>query len=330
MLAIETKNLTKEFNGLRAVDNVSFKVEEGEIFGLLGPNGAGKTTLIKMLATLLNPTSGQAKVWGFDILTQRDEVRNSIGIVFQEPALDNRLTGRENLDFHARLYDLDKETRQKRIKEVLNLVELQDKANVLVINYSGGMQRRLEIARGLMHFPKVLFLDEPTLGLDPQTRRNIWDYILKLNQKEKTTIFLTTHYMEEADYLCNRIAIIDFGKIVTLDISQNLKNILGGDVISIEASPQKRAFEILQKLPWVKKIKEHDNFIDLTVDRGENKIPLLMKIGQREEEIEIKTVNLRKPTLEDVFLHFTGKTIREVETSQIGRNKMIMRQRFTR
>lgn len=330
MLAIKTKNLTKEFDSLRAVDNVSFDVKEGEIFGLLGSNGAGKTTLIKMLATLLNPTSGQAKVWGFDILTQRDEVRNSIGIVFQEPALDNRLTGRENLDFHARLYDLDKETRQKRIKEVLNLVELQDKANVLVINYSGGMQRRLEIARGLMHFPKVLFLDEPTLGLDPQTRRNIWDYILKLNQKEKATIFLTTHYMEEADYLCNRIAIIDFGKIVTLDTSQNLKNILGGDVISIEASPQKRAFEILQKLPWVKKIKEHDNFIDLTVDRGENKIPLLMKIGQREEEIEIKTVNLRKPTLEDVFLHFTGKTIREVETSQIGRNKMIMRQRFTR
>jgi ABC-2 type transport system ATP-binding protein len=329
MLAIETKNLTKEFNGLIAVDNISFEVQEGEIFGLLGPNGAGKTTAIKMLATLLNPTKGEAKVYGFDILKQRDEVRSSIGIVFQEPALDNRLTGYENLDFHARLYGLDSETRKKRIKDVLNLVELQDKANVLVINYSGGMQRRLEIARGLMHYPKVLFLDEPTLGLDPQTRRNIWDYILKLNQKEKTTMVLTTHYMEEADYLCNRIAIIDFGKIVTLDTSQNLKNILGGDVISIETFPPKRAFEILQKLPWVKKIKEHDNFTDLTVDRGENKIPLLMKIDQKEAGFEIKSINLRKPTLEDVFLHFTGKTIRETETSQIEKNKR-MRHRFRR
>ena len=220
MLAIETKNLTKEFNGLKAVNNVSFGVEEGEIFGLLGPNGAGKTTTIKMLATLLNPTKGEAKVCGFDILKQRDEVRNSIGIVFQEPALDNRLTGYENLDFHARLYGLDSETRKKRIKEVLNLVELEDKANVIVRNYSGGMQRRLEIARGLMHYPKVLFLDEPTLGLDPQTRHRIWDYILQLNQKEKITIILTTHYMEEADILCQRVGIIDFGKIVALDTSQ--------------------------------------------------------------------------------------------------------------
>jgi len=323
MLAIETKNLTKEFNGLIAVNNISFEVQEGEIFGLLGPNGAGKTTTIKMLATLLNPTKGEAKVWGFDILKQRDEVRSSIGIVFQEPALDNRLTGYENLDFHARLYGLDKETRKKRIEEVLNLVELKDKANVLVINYSGGMQRRLEIARGLMHYPKVLFLDEPTLGLDPQTRHRIWDYILQLNQKEKITIILTTHYMEEADYLCRRVGIIDFGKIVALNTPQNLKNILGGDVITIEAFPPKRAFEILQKLPWVKKIKEHDNFIDLTVDRGENKIPLLMEIDQKEAGFEIKSINLRKPTLEDVFLHFTGKTIRETETSQIEKNKRL-------
>ena len=249
MLAIETKDLTREFNGLRAVNNVSLAVEEGEIFGLLGPNGAGKTTAIKMLATLLNPTKGEAKVCGFDILKQKDQVRSSIGIVFQEPALDNRLTGYENLDFHARLYGLDLETRKKRIKEVLNLVELGDKANVLVINYSGGMQRRLEIARGLMHYPKVLFLDEPTLGLDPQTRHRIWDYILQLNQKEKITIILTTHYMEEADVLCQRVGIIDFGKIVALDTPQNLKNIS------------------------------------------------------------------RKPTLEDVFLHFTGRRIRETEAN---------------
>jgi len=319
---IEIKNLIKDFNGLRAVNNISFEVKEGEIFGLLGPNGAGKTTTIKILATLLKPTKGEAKVCGFDILKQKDEVRNSIGIVFQEPALDNRLTGRENLDFHARLYGLSKEIRQRRMKEVLNLVGLEDKADVLVINYSGGMQRRLEIARGLMHYPKVLFLDEPTLGLDPQTRHHIWDYILKLNQKERITIILTTHYMEEADYLCQMVGIIDFGKIVALDTPQNLKNILGGDVISIEAVPQKAAFDIFKKLLWVKRIKQYSNFINLNVERGENKIPLLMKIDPKEEAFKVKTVNLRKPTLEDVFLHFTGKTIRETEASQSEKNKI--------
>ncbi len=324
MLALEVKNLTKNFNGLKAVDNVSLEVKKGEIFAILGPNGAGKTTLIKMLATLLKPTAGQAKVWNFDILEKRDEVRGSIGIVFQEPALDDRLTGQENLDFHARLYGLDRTTRQKRIKEVLSLVELKDKAGVLVRNYSGGMQRRLEIARGLMHYPKVLFLDEPTLGLDPQTRHCIWEYIQKLNQEEKTTIILTTHYMEEADYLCERVAIIDFGRIVAQDTPQNLKNILGGDVISIEAIPQERAFEVFKSLPWVKKVREHNGFIDLNIREGENKIPFLIKAAQ-EKGIEIKTVNLRKPTLEDAFLHFTGKTIREAEISQAEKNKMRMR-----
>jgi len=330
MPAIEIKNLTKKFNGLKAVDNISFNVKKGEIFGLLGPNGAGKTTLIKMLVTLLKPTKGEAEVWGFDILKEQDRIRESIGIVFQEPALDNRLTAKENLDLHARLYGLDKENRRKRIKEVLSLVGLEDKANVLVRNYSGGMQRRLEVARGLMHYPKVLFLDEPTLGLDAQTRHYIWDYILKLNQKEKITIILTTHYMEEADYLCKRVGIIDFGKIVALDTPQNLKNILGGDVISIEVAPQKRAFEIFKKLPWVKKIKKHSGLIDLNVERGENKIALLMKIDQKEEGIEIKTVNLRKPTLEDAFLHFTGKTIREAEASQAEKNRRRARRRMRR
>lgn len=268
MWAIETKNLTKEFNGLKAVDNISFQVKKGEIFGLLGPNGAGKTTTIKMLTTLLSPTQGEAKVWNYNISDQRNEIRSSIGVVFQEPALDNRLTGLENLDFHARLYGLDKETRQKRIEEVLSLVELKNKADDLVMNYSGGMKRRLEIARGLMHFPKVLFLDEPTLGLDPQTRRRIWDYILRLNQKEKITIILTTHYMEEADYLCQRVSIIDFGKIVALDTPQKLKK-------------------------------------------------------------KTRSVNLRRPTLEDVFLYFTGKTIREREVSQSERNRVIAK-RFKR
>jgi ABC-2 type transport system ATP-binding protein len=330
MKAIKVKNLSKYFKDLKAVDNVSFQVEEGEIYGLLGPNGAGKTTTIKMLTTLLNPTKGEAFVWGFDILKQKDEVRNSIGIVFQEPALDNRLTGEENLDFHARIYGLDSKNRKNRIKEVLSLVELQDKANVLVRSYSGGMQRRLEIARGLMHFPKVLFLDEPTLGLDAQTRRHIWEYVFKLNQKEKTTIILTTHYMEEADYLCQRVAIIDFGKIIIEDKPSNLKNILGGDLISIETDFPERAFNTFNKFPWVKKIKQHGGIIDLNVEQGEKKIPLLIKIDQKEEGFEIKSVNLRKPTLEDVFLHFTGKTIRESELNQNEGNKMRMRMRARR
>lgn len=325
MLTIEVKNLTKDFEKLRAVNQVSFGVEEGEIFGMLGPNGAGKTTIIKTLTTLLRPTSGEAKVWGFDIFKQKDEVRDSIGIVFQEPALDNRLTGRENLDFHARLYGLDAKTRQERIEEILNLVELKDKANVLVKNYSGGMQRRLEIGRGLMHFPRVLFLDEPTIGLDTQTRHHIWDYIIKCNKKEKITIILTTHYMEEADYLCKRVAIIDFGKIVALDTPYNLKNILGGDVISVRAIPSEKAYGIFRKLSWIKQVKQHGLFINLTVDKGEEKIPLLINIAQK-EGINVESVNLRKPTLEDVFLHFTGKTIREAEASQLEKNIIAKRQ----
>ena len=330
MIAIKVKNLTKNFNGLKAVDNISFQVKKGEIFGLLGPNGAGKTTTIKMLVTLLNPTEGEAEVWGFDILNQKNEVRNSIGIVFQEPALDDRLTGYENLDFHARLYGLNKEIREKRIEEVLKLVELKDKADILARNYSGGMRRRLEIARGLMHYPKVLFLDEPTLGLDAQTRHHIWDYILKLNQKEKTTIILTTHYMEEADYLCQRVAIIDFGKIVVQDSPQNLKNVLGGDVISIRTTSPGNTFSVLKKLSWVKKIDQHNDIVDLRVEQAEKKIPLLMKVDQNEAGFEIKSINLRKPTLEEVFLHFTGKTIREREVSQSEKTKIIMKRRFGR
>ncbi|MHC1567420.1 MAG: ATP-binding cassette domain-containing protein, partial [Candidatus Syntropharchaeia archaeon] len=202
MYAIETENLVKEFDGLRAVDGIDLEIERGELFGLLGPNGAGKTTLIKMLSTLLRPTSGSARVWGYDVSKEQNEVRMCIGIVFQDPSVDNKLTGRENLDFHARMYGMKKELREERIREVLSLVELEDRADVLLENYSGGMQRRLEIARGLMHRPKVLFLDEPTLGLDAQTRRRIWEYIKKMNE-EGVTIVLTTHYMEEADYLCD-------------------------------------------------------------------------------------------------------------------------------
>lgn len=330
MYAIRIDKLTRKFDGFVAVGQISFNVKHGELFGLLGPNGAGKTTTINMLSTLLKPTSGHAEVAGFDVSKNRDAVRNSIGLVFQEPALDNRLTGRENLEFHAMMYGMSKEERRKRLQAVLELVELTDKRDVLVDNYSGGMKRRLEIGRGLIHKPKVLFLDEPTLGLDAQTRRRIWQYIEKLNEESKVTIVLTTHYMEEADYLCERVAIIDFGKIVALDTPQNLKNVLGGDVISIEVAPTEKGFEIFKKFPWVKKITQHDGIINLSVEQGEKKIPLLMKIDQHEAGLEIKSVNLRKPTLEDVFLHFTGKTIREKEMGQNERNKEIVRRRMMR
>ena len=212
--AIKIEGLSKKFGDVTAVDSITLNIEKGEIFGLLGPNGAGKTTLIKMLATLLPPTSGFAEVWHHDIIKTQDAVRRAIGIVFQDPSIDTELTGRENLDFHARMYGLKKEERGERIKEVLELVELKERANTFVKFYSGGMQRRLEIARGLMHYPKVLFLDEPTLGLDAQTRHRIWDYIKRLNRAQKVTVVLTTHYMEEADFLCNRVAIdlADFGE----------------------------------------------------------------------------------------------------------------------
>ncbi|RLG31507.1 ABC transporter ATP-binding protein, partial [Methanosarcinales archaeon] len=229
MWAIEVRDLTKRYrgNGFAAVDHVSFSVENGEIFALLGPNGAGKTTTIKILTTLLKPTSGTAKIAGFDVSKDKDSVRRSIGIVFQEPSLDWRLTGRENLDFHARIYGIGRREREERIEEVLKLVELEDKADVVVDKYSGGMKRSLELARGFIHSPKVLFLDEPTLGLDTHTRRRIWDYIRELNDKEGVTIVLTTHHMEEADYLCERVGIMDQGKIIALDTPKNLKDLIG-------------------------------------------------------------------------------------------------------
>ncbi|MFH0833007.1 MAG: ATP-binding cassette domain-containing protein [Candidatus Aenigmatarchaeota archaeon] len=222
MDAIKIENLTKKFNGFTAVDSVSFDVKQGELFGLLGPNGAGKTTTISMLSTILKPTAGTAKLCDYDVMKNQGDVRKCIGIVFQTSTLDDELTGKENLDMHGRLYHIDRVEREGRITLVLKLVDLTDKADVQVKKYSGGMKRRLEIARGLMHKPRVLFLDEPTLGLDPQTRRNIWDFIKKLKE-DGVTIILTTHYMEEADYLCDRIAIIDHGKIIALDTPKNLK-----------------------------------------------------------------------------------------------------------
>jgi len=309
---IRTKNLTKKFNDFTAVDNISFSVRKGEIFGFLGPNGAGKTTTIKMLTTLLYPTAGSATLFGFDIVKQRDKVRQNIGVVFQEPALDTELTGRENLDFHARMYGLSKNNRKQRINDVLNLVDLVDKKDVLVKNYSGGMKRRLEIARGLMHFPTVLFLDEPTLGLDAQTRRAIWNYIKKMNKEEQTTIFLTTHYMDEADFLCDRVGIIDQGKILIIDATKNLKNSVGNDVITLSCSELDKLMKRLEKEDWIKKTKQHDSQLTLGVEKGEEKIPAIIEIA-RTLKITIKSISVRKPTLDDVFIHFTGRTMRDQE-----------------
>jgi len=310
MHAIVTNNLTKKFNGITAVDSVSISISEGEFFGLLGPNGAGKTTFISMLCTTLKPSIGAAKVWGYDVQKEPDKVRKVIGIVFQDPSSDLNLTGRENLDFHARLYGLEKYQREKRIGEVLELVELSDRAGDLVKTYSGGMQRRLELARGLMHFPKVLFLDEPTLGLDPQTRRRIWKYIEKINREEKITIILTTHYMEEADYLCGRVAIIDKGKIIALDTPSKLKSIVGRDMITVESSDSLKLLELLEKKDFVKGANLMNETVNLSVEEGEKLIPKVIEIA-RAAEIQVISVGLRKPTLEDVFIYYTGKTIRE-------------------
>lgn len=328
MIALKVDGLKKQFGDFTAVDGISFSVETGELFGLLGPNGAGKTTTINILATLLAQTSGYAEVAGFDVSKDRDIIRRSIGIVFQEPALDNQLTGRENLEFHAMMYGMGKEERSARIREVIELVELADKADVLVENYSGGMKRRLEIARGLIHRPKVLFLDEPTIGLDPQTRRHIWDYIKKLNKESKVTLILTTHYMEEADYLCDRIAIIDHGKIVALDTPNKLKDVLGGDVVSLEVGDKlDKLAGLLKGFKWIKTMKSYNGTLNLTMESGEKRIPELINIAQK-KGITVTSVNLHKPSLEDVFLHFTGKTIRESEASHLERSKDMMRMRM--
>ncbi len=310
-MMIEVNELVKEFGKFTAVDNISFDVKEGEIFGLLGPNGAGKTTTIKMLTTLLQPTSGSAKVASHDVVRESKNVRKSIGIVFQDPSLDDELTGIENLKFHAILYKVGKKDMEMRIKDVLKLVELEEKADVLVKNYSGGMKRRLEIGRGLLHRPKVLFLDEPTIGLDPQTRRHIWEYIKRLNNTAKTTIILTTHYIEEADYLCKRVAFVDHGKIVALDTPKALKDKLGGDVISIQISGGASSLDKnFKSRSWIKTMAKRNGFVELTVEDGEKRIPEVIMIAQR-QGVKILSVNLHKPSLEDVFIYYTGKTIRD-------------------
>ncbi len=327
---IKVRKLHKVFNGrTKAVDGIDLGVEEGEIFGLLGPNGAGKTTTIRILATMTKSTSGQAKVCDIDVSKDPDAVRRCIGIVFQDPALDDQLTGKENLDFHARMYGMPRKEREERIKEVLKLVELSQRADELSEKYSGGMKRRLEIARGLMHRPKVLFLDEPTLGLDAQTRRVIWSHIRKLNREYGITIILTTHYMEEADSLCDRVAIIDHGKILAIDTPGKLKESMGGDVITLKVKNSEKMASLAKKIKGAKKVKLHDGCVSVAIANAGSRIPELLKKAEN-AGIEVESIDLHKPTLEDVFIHYTGKGIREQEASASDRFREHMRARGRR
>jgi len=311
MKAIRADNLTKIFSHVVAVDHISFEVEEGEVFGFLGANGAGKTSTIMMLATALNPTAGTATVCGYDIVRERDKVRESIGIVFEELSLDINLTAKENLDFHARLYHLPSRVREERVSQALDLVDLKDRQDTLVKYYSGGMQRRLEIARAMLNAPRVLFLDEPTLGLDVQTRRLLWDYVKKLNEEHGTTVLLNTHYVEEADYLCHRIAILDHGKILRADTPKALRDSLGGSVLSIKFSQEALAKEfasLLHGMSWVRQIHQHNAQLELTVsDRG-MKIPEVVRLA-RQRGFVISSIGEHKPSLEDVFLHYVGRKL---------------------
>ncbi len=301
---ISTNNLTKKFENLIAVNNLNLNINEGEIFGLLGPNGAGKTTTILMLTTLKLPTSGTATINGYDIVKDSDKVRKSIGIVFQDPSSDEILTGYENLKLHGWLYDMPDKLREDRIKEVLELVDLTARKDDLVKKYSGGMRRRLELARGLMHHPKVLFLDEPTLGLDPQSRDYIWSYIEKLAKEEKITIVLTTHYMDEADKLCDRLAIIDYGKIIVLGTPEELKKELGGDIIKLKANNLN--IESLKRLNYIKNIAVSDGEVCLTVEDANKHVQDILSIVGK-----VKSTEIRSPTLDDVFIHYTGRGMRE-------------------
>lgn len=301
---IQIRNLTKRYENLVAVDSLTLDIEDNEVFGLLGPNGAGKTTVIHMLATLLRPSSGSATVNGFDILTQAEKVRSSIGIVFQAPSSDDMLTGYENLKLHALLYGVPPASRKKRIDDALELVGLTERKHDQVKKYSGGMRRRLEIARGLIHKPKVLFLDEPTLGLDPSSRETMWEYIKQLVKEEKLTIILTTHYMEEADMLCNRIGIIDKGKIIALDTPSRLKSMIGGDIVKLKLRSGSK-MDSLKTLACISKIDSLDGYIILSVKDAKKNIPEILK------HVEVESVESSSPTLNDVFLKLAGKSIKE-------------------
>ena len=309
MSVIEVQNLVKRFNGLKAVDDISFDVEEGSIFGFLGPNGAGKTTTINILCTLLSPTSGKAFVNGHDCEKEPSEVRRSIGLVFQDTTLDKDLTAYENLAFHAYLYSVKRSEIKPRVDEALRFVGLYDRKDDLVKKFSGGMKRRLEVARGLIHRPKVLFLDEPTLGLDPQSRANLWGYITELPKLHDVTIFMTTHYMDEAE-VCDRIAVIDHGKIIAEGSPAELKKTVGGDVIYLNTTDNEKTKAEIKRL-FNLDPKETDRELYITTERGDAFIPELIR-GLSET---VLSVRLQRPTLNDVFLKLTGKEIREEEAT---------------
>jgi ABC-2 type transport system ATP-binding protein len=312
LYSIETKSLTKSFGDVIAVNDISFSVKKGEIFGFLGPNGAGKSTTIMILTTLLKTTSGQALISGFDVMKNAKQVRENIGYVQQETTVDEYLTGRENLLLQAKLNHIPKSEIDKRIDEVLELIELSDKQDKSVGTYSGGMRKRLDIAGGLLHRPKVLFLDEPTVGLDIQTRRKIWKYLKKIHDEFDMTIFLTTHYMEEADQLCDRIGIIDGGKIQVIDSPENMKKAMGNEVISIifEGENRDSFLSVLKKIEFVNKINEDGSKLTLFASNGTEVIPKIFQISS-ELDIKITSISLTQPTLDDVFISYTGHEIRD-------------------
>lgn len=313
MNTVEVQKLEKLFkkNKSKAVDSASFNIAAGEVFGLIGPNGAGKTTTIQMMTTLLKPTSGSIKIAGFDTVKNSKEVRKNIGLVFQETILDEDLSAYDNLELHARFYRVPKQKIKQEIKKLFKLVGLEGREKDLAHTFSGGMKRRLEIARGLVHSPKVLFLDEPTTGLDPKSRRKIWEYIKKLIETESITIVLTTHYLEEADFLCNRVAIMNKGKIVALDTPDNLKASLGGDLIEMRLSnPDCILSDKFRKLKFVKKIARKDvQHVEITLTSGESNAVKIIEFV-KQHRAKIFSFNLRKPTLDDVFLHYTGENIK--------------------
>ncbi len=310
---MEVRGLKYKYGDFVAVDNISFNVEESEIFSFLGPNGAGKSTTINILVTLLPLQQGEVKIAGYDLRKHRRKIRESIGIVFQDEVLDRDLTVEETLEFHGWIYSIPKEKRERRVEEMLELAELTDKRNELVKRLSGGMRRRLEIARGLMTRPKILFLDEPTIGLDPQTRLRIWDYIKTVN-REGTTIFLTTHYMDEADSLSDRISIMDHGKIIARGTSDELKNSLGQDMVYVNTKDDKKAMNILREMKGIKSISYTSRGIELSLEEDGNILlpTIIDKINK--EGIEVQKVNMKRPTLDDVFVHYTGRELRDEMT----------------
>ncbi len=332
--AIVAENLTKKFGSLTAVNGISFKVSKGEIFGFLGPNGAGKTTSINMLITLLKPTSGEAWVNGYSIIHEPHKVRKSIGVVFQDNTVDRQLTGKENMFIHGMIYGVPRKTLKNKIMELLKFVELESFADVQVRNYSGGMVRRLEIARALLHEPEILFLDEPTLGLDPQTRAKIWDYILELKRRTNMTIFLTTHYMDEAERLCDKVAIIDHGRILAIGTPDELKSMIGSDVVYVKVEGSEEVRHVLIDSVIERGLATNfnplkDNTISFTVKDAYSFIPKLFDIAN-ELKIPILEVKYSKPTLNDVFLHMTGRELRDERGDWIEAMRARMRSRFRR